>query len=137
MKKCSFLLIFILLFVSCGDVAEFQDEQQSLDAAAKNIANYLADFAEIEDCNVQIDGTTALISLNLARKHNDTELIALKKRIAADIKSQNSDITRVAVNTAPDMIEGVLGDADDTPQIENALEGNDDKEIFVNIAPNI
>ena len=138
MKKSLLLLILALLFVSCADisdVAEFEADQQSADAVAKNIANYLADFAEIEDCSVEINGKTAVISLDLARKFNDAELIALKRRIVADVKSQNAAITHVAVNTAPDMIEYIRGRGNDAPAVEKALEENRDEEIFVNIAP--
>ena len=135
------LLTLILLLASCatqgGEVSDFQLEQQSSDAVAKNIANYLADFDEIEDSNVQIDGQVAVVGLNLAYKLDDTELIALKKQIAADIKARNVTITRVAVNTAPDMLENIQGESVDTPEVQKALEKNDDDEIFVNIAPTI
>ena len=141
MKKSLLILFLTLLLVSCGgresDVEEFQAEQQSSDAIAKSIANYLADFDEIKDCNVQIDGKTAVISLNLAYKHSDAELIALKKRVAADIKLQNSTITHVAVNTAPDMLENIQSGDDNSSELEKALERNDDEEIFVNIVPTI
>ena len=143
MKK-SFILVFLtLLLASCAaqdnEVSDFQVEQQSSDAFAKSIANYLAGLDEIEDSNVQIDGKSAVISLNLTHKMGDAELIALKKRIADDIKSQNSSITRVAINTAPDMLENIQGKDDDAQNVEvkKALEENDDEEIFVNIAPTI
>ena len=134
MKKSIFLLILMLLLSACGDTAEFQAEQQTSDDIAKNIANYLAEFKEIEDCNVQIDGKTAVVSLNLAHKHSDSELIALKKRVAADIKQKNATISRVAVNTAPDTLERIQGDEDDN--VPNA-EKNKDDEIFVNVIPTI
>ena len=139
MKKSLLVLILTLLLASCGaqgnEVPDFQIAQQSSDAAAKSIANYLAALDEIEDSNVQIDGATVVIGLNLARKYDDAELIALKKRIAADIKAQNSGITRVAVNTAPDMLEAIQGEGEEPPEIEEVLEKNDDEEIFVNTAP--
>ena len=141
MKKSFLVLFFTLALASCAtqsnEISDFQAEQQTSDAVAKGIANYLATLDEIEDSNVQIDGTTVVIGLNLARKHSDTELIALKKRIAADIKAQNSGIMRVVINTAPDILEAIQGEDDDTPEIEKVLEKNDDKEIFVNIAPTI
>ena len=140
MKKSLLMLFLIVLLSSCGDgreVTEFQARQQSSDAIAKDIANYLANFEEIESCNVQIDGKTAVVSLNLASELDNAELIALKKRVAAEVKAQNNAIMRVAVNTAPDMLEAVKGENDDELEVEKALEKNDDEEIFVNIAPTI
>ena len=139
MKKSFFALVLTLLLASCAsqnsEVADFQAEQQVSDNVAKSIANYLAALDEIEGSNVQIDGATVVIGLNLARKYDDAELIALKKRIVADIKAQNSGITRVAVNTAPDMLEAIQGEGKEPPEVEKVLEKNDDEEIFVNIAP--
>ena len=140
MRKIFLMLILALLFTSCGgadDVAEFEADQQSSDAVAKDIANYLADFAEIKNCNVHIDGKTAVIGLDLEHKHSDAELIALKRRITAEIKSQNSTITRVAINTTPDMLENIQGEGDSVAPAEKSLEENNDKEIFVNIAPTV
>ena len=138
MKKSLFLLFVVLLFTACGDVSDFQAQLQSSDDVAKSIANNLAEsYDEIEDCNVQVDGATAVVSLDLAHEHSDAELIALKKRVAADIRSQNSTIKRVAVNTAPDMLENIRGMGDDETEVEKSLEKNSDEEIFVNIAPTI
>ena len=148
MKK-SFLLLFlisqflVIMLTSCAnhsnEIAEFESEQQSSDNIAKGIANYLASFDEIEDCNVQINGNTAVIGLDLAHKHSDAKLIALKKRIATDIKSQYDAIARVAINTAPDMLKNIQGENDDaqSTEIEKALEKNSDEEIFVNVVPTI
>jgi len=133
MKK-SFLLIFLIfLLAACGNVAEFEAELQSADDIARDIANYLAGFGEIDDCNVQIDGAVAVIGLDLACEMADMELIALKKRIAAEVKSRNVSIKRVAVNTAPDMLERVQGENVDGPNDNK----NDSEEIFVNVAPTI
>jgi hypothetical protein len=141
MKKSFIFLLSILLLASCAaqseEVADFQAEQQYCDAVAKSIANYLADFDEIEDSNVQIDGQVAVVGLNLAYKLDDAKLIALKKRIAADIKARNSIITRVAVNTAPDMFEKIRGNGIDEPKVQEALEKNEDEEIFVNTVPTL
>ena len=141
MKKSFLFMLLALSLASCTtqseEVSDFQVEQQSSDTVAKSIANYLADLDEIEDSNVQIDGQVAVVGLNLAYKLGDTELIALKKRIAADIKTRNSTITRVAVNTAPDMLENIRGESADTPDVQKALEKNDDDEIFVNTVPTI
>ena len=147
MKKSILFLFFVLLFSACGaqspEIVDFEASQQSTDAIAENIANYLADFAEIKDCNVQIDGGTAVIGLDLAYKMSDAELVALKKHIVSDIKSQNNQITHVAVNTTPDLLENMQNEIDggrksaEEREIERELGENDDEEIFVNIAPTL
>jgi len=139
MKKSFILTIFLVLLTlplaSCGDVANFEARQESLEAVARDIENYLVGYNEINDCTVKIDGKTAVISLDLTRDLDSRELIALKRRVVADTRWQSSGIRRVAVNTAPDMLEKIQGGGDDAPEIERALERNRDEEIFDNIAP--
>jgi len=135
MKK-SFLFIFLaMLLTSCGvashNVAEFEVQQDFADDVAEGIANYLADFAEIKNCNVIIDGNVAVIGLDLTQEHDDNSLIALKQRIVSEVKAHHNSITRVAVTTTPDMYEKFFGDG----EVEKELEKNVDKEIFVNIVP--
>ncbi|MCL2376814.1 MAG: YhcN/YlaJ family sporulation lipoprotein [Defluviitaleaceae bacterium] len=134
MKKSLLLLILMALLASCGA------QNHDTEATATRIANYLAGLAEVEDCNVRVDGSVAVVGLSLVREHDDAELIALKKRIVADIKSQNSEITWVAVNTAADMFEDVqkvVDDGHESPEerkIERELKENDE-DIFVNVVP--
>jgi len=135
MKKSLLFLTFTLLLVACGA------QNHDAEAIAGRIANYVSGLVEVEECNVQVDGNVAVIGLNLAREHNDAELIALKKRIVAEVRAQNSEITRVAVNTAADMIENVTEDFGDgresaeEREIEAELKENEDEDIFVNVVP--
>ena len=129
MIKRFYFLLLAVFCVSCGDVTDFAAQLDSADDAAKAIANHLSDYAEIDDCNIQIDGKTAVVSLDLAVKLDDANLISLKKQVAADVKRLNSNITHVAVNTAPNMLEHIQGDSIDAP--------TNDAEIFVNPIPTI
>jgi|GEM_PF-4710151 len=140
MKKMFMFVLLIFLLGSCadaGDVTDYEVEKQSVDNMAENISNHLANYAEIKDCNVQIDSDTAVISLNLTKELNDADLIALKQRVANDVKSRNNNIKHVAVNTAPYMLERVRGKGDNAPDIEESLEKNRNEEIFVNTIPTI
>jgi len=135
MKKSLLFLTLTLTLVACGA------QNHDAEATAGRIANYVSGLAEVKECNVQVDGNVAVIGLNLAREHNDAELIALKKRIVADVRAQNREITRVAVNTAADMFEDVTESFDDgrksaeEREVEAELRENEGEDIFVNVVP--
>ena len=135
MKKSWLLLLLALILAACGA------QNHDAEATAAHIANYVSGLVEVEECNVQIDGNVAVIGLNLAHEHNEAELIALKRRIVADVRAQNSEITRVAVNTAAETFENVTESPDDghksleERKIEAELKENEGKDIFINVVP--
>ncbi|MCL2397446.1 MAG: YhcN/YlaJ family sporulation lipoprotein [Defluviitaleaceae bacterium] len=139
----SVTVVLSVLLTGCslnsGDVANFERQQNAEDNTGMSIAAYLSDFDEIEDCTVQVDGGVAVVSMSLAEKYSDTELIALKRRVVADIRRQYDHINHVSVNTLPDLFENFVNpDATESPEekeIDRQLEKNADKEIFNNVAP--
>ena len=143
MRLLLFVCVFIaLIALSCCarvDVAEFEHNQNQTEDTAKKIANYLTALQNVEESAVQIQGQTAVVGINLAYEHNDKELIALKKKIIAEIKQQNNEINHVAVTTALDLFEKINEingkDTLEEKNIEKQLEKNNKNEIFTNIAP--
>ena len=140
MRKFIACSAFLLLSLSAcsSHISDFRQEQAEYGEMAESIAEYLTGLEEIEDCTVQIDGAAALVAINLAGEYSDEEIIGLKRRIAADIRGQNSQINHVTITTAPDMYEKTHGTKPDSPEerrIDKELDKNRDKEIFTDMIP--
>lgn len=148
MKKAlyAFAISLIILLASCGvksdEVVDYQQKQSEADTAAEEIKDYLLSMDEIEECNVRIDGDTAVVSINLAENYgrDDAFLIGLKYKIIADIKLQNAHVRHVAVTTAPDIFDRLHEDERESAEedvVEKKLEKNAGKEIFNNVVPTV
>jgi len=125
-----------------GDVADFQEQQTAVDCLETEIANFVKRLEHGIDCDVEINGGTAIVTLHAPHvQGDDNELIALKKRISTAIQEQYSGINRVSVNCGFGSLEKISNPDNakdnDEHQIDRDLKGNEHHEVFDIPAPTL
>lgn len=110
------ILVFAMIFIGvmplmgCVSADKLRNDAQQLRAVeaikktpesrAKIIADYLLKIDEIEDCAVHVSGRTAVIGISLATDLERRELVALKRKIAAEAKNADPQTTHATVSTS-------------------------------------
>ena len=141
MRRILCILVLLIGFSACasGDVAQFDQRQDAEEDLAQEIARHLEGYRDIKNAVVRLDGGTAVVSLDLADKYSDGEIIALKQAIAAHVRGRYADVDHVVVSTAFDMFEDIKGNSDSAEErrIKRELASNEDEAIFAEILPGV
>ena len=126
------LAVFLLLLSSCGtgDVADFECDRAVESDVAAQIAAHIKTYAEVSDCTAEVDGDAATLSLDLAGTYDDAQIVALKRKIVADVRGRYVGINRVAISTALDIFEKAAGEPE-------GIKENEDKDVFDIPAPTL
>jgi len=142
-----YIVVIAALLAACnaaanGDVAEFEQYSAAVEQLEKDIADLVKSLDSGIDCTVEINGGTAVVAISTPRDNTcDEWLVALKQRIVTEIKAQHGFIKRVSVNSTAGMLEKIYNPDDmkssEEREIDDALKGNENNEIFDIAAPTL
>lgn len=138
MRKLIAVVFSLIIFSGCASGnLELQRRTEVGSIMAENIEDWVKTFAEVENCDVHFDGSTVVVSLNLAGEYDDAEIVALKKQIASSIQQAYPYIIHVSVNVSLEAFENFTGEpkTHEERHIQQQLQENRGKQIFENIVP--
>ena len=123
-----------------GNIADFEERSTAVDSIETQIADLVKRIEGDIDCDVELSGGTANVTINAPHVDgDDSELIALKQRIVATIRAHYSSVDRVSVHSSFGGLEKISNPdkakSDEEHRIDDALKSNERHEVFDIPAP--
>jgi len=113
-------------------------DHKCAETRAENIATTINNIKGIKKAAVVVSGSKAIVGLTLEQELNDKDLIKLKHQVDSTAKKIDSNITRTAVSTAPDLFERMLDLSGGNDEIEKeALQTQEENDTLFRLIPTI
>lgn len=117
-----------------SDVIEFDHEAQNIKERIRILEDIIEDMDGINEANVVIMETAAIVSINITDEITNKKLVKLKQEIEQEIKLIDSSIKQVSVTTSPEFVEK-LNNIGKFPEGDNINITEEQQDIIRNLRP--
>ncbi len=118
MKIKIFLVLFMFIITGCtvNKQTDFDTANVNTESHAHALANRVSALSEVTKASVIVNGTNAIVGIEIAGELSDDKLKAIKDKVESEVLAADKTIKHVAVTAAPDMfnrITDISGQVDD------------------------